>query len=97
MKDRIMVSNQSEQQTESQIGEKNIESNIRDLWDNIKCASLHIIRVLEGEERERRTENVFEKIVAENFPNVIKEMYSDTGSTEGSKQDEPKQTYTKTC
>ena len=75
------------------MGEK-IENNIRDLWENIKCATLHIIRVLEGEERERRTENVFEKIVAEcNHGNI----YSDTGSTEGSKQDEPKQTYTKTC
>lgn len=57
-----------------QIGGKN-ESNMRDLWDNIKCACLHIIRDLDGEERERRTENVFEKIVAENFPNVIKETY----------------------
>ena len=71
MKDRIMVSNQSEQQTESQIGGKN-ESNMRDLWDNIKCACLHIIRVLDGEERERRTENVFEKIMGEKFPNLGK-------------------------
>ena len=38
------------------------------------CHSTHN-QILEGEERERRTENVFEKIVAENFTNVIMETY----------------------
>ena len=32
--------------------------------------------------------------MAENFPNLNR--YPQTGSTEGPKQDEPKQTYTKT-
>ena len=62
---------QSEQQTEKQM--KNNESNIRGLWDNIKLANLCIIGVPEGEEREKGVENVFEEIMAGNFPNLIKE------------------------
>ena len=43
---------------------------IWDLWDNIKQASLCIIRILE-EEKEKQTENTFEEILAENFPNLM--------------------------
>ena len=61
---------QSGQQTKSQIEKK--ESNIRDLWDNIKCASLCIISIPE-EEGEKGIENVFEEIMTKNFPNQKKE------------------------
>ena len=44
-------------------------SNIRDLWDNTKQDNLHIIRIPEGEEKEKWTENIFEEIMAEHFPN----------------------------
>ena len=43
-------------------------SNIRDLWDNIKWANLCIIGIPE-EEKEKGTENIFEEIMSENFPN----------------------------
>ena len=33
--------------------------------------------------------------MAENFPNLKKKTYPDTRSTEGPKQDKPKQTHTK--
>ena len=49
MEDRIMEITQSGQQTENQM--KKHESNIRDLWDNIKQANLHIIGIPEGEEK----------------------------------------------
>ena len=39
-----------------------------DLWDNIKHTNIHIIRISEGEEREKGTEDLFEQIMAENFP-----------------------------
>ena len=53
LKDRIMEITQSKQQTGSQMGKKKKEneSNIKDLWDNIKHANLHIIGILEGEEK----------------------------------------------
>ena len=41
--------------------------------DNIKCTNIHIIGVLEGKERKRGTENLFEDIMAENFPKLVKE------------------------
>ena len=65
---------------------KKYESNIRELWDNIKQVNLCIIGIPE-EEKETGIENIFEEIMAEN-------SYQDTGSTEGPKQVEPKQAKT---
>ena len=66
--DRIMQITQSGQQTENQ--KKKHESNIRDLWDNIKRANIRIIGIPEGKEKERGIENIFEEIMAENTPNL---------------------------
>ena len=43
------------------------------IWDNIKHINVHITRVPEGEEREKGAENIFEGVIAENFPNLGKE------------------------
>ena len=66
---RIMEITQSGQQTENQM--KKHVNNIRDLWDNIKQANLCVIRISEREEKEKQTENTFEEILAENFPNLM--------------------------
>ena len=66
---------------------------MRDLQDNIKRTNPRMIVIPEGKEKEKGPENIFEEIVAENFPN-LKE--TDTGSTEGPKEAEPKQAHTKT-
>ena len=68
MEDRKIENTQSGQQTENQM--KKHESNIRDLWDNIKQANIRTIGVPEGEEKEKGIKNVFEEIMAENFPNL---------------------------
>ena len=68
MEDRIMEITQSGQQTENQI--KKQESNIRDLWDNIKRTNLHIIGIPEGVEKGRGMENISEEIITGNFPNL---------------------------
>ena len=49
---------------------KKCESNIRDLWDNIKQANLHIVVIPDGEEIEKGIENIFKEIMAEIFPNL---------------------------
>ena len=59
---------QSGQRTENQM--KKHKSNIRHLWNNIKQANICIIGILEGEEKEKGIENIFEEIMAENFPNL---------------------------
>ena len=42
---------------------------IWNLCDNIKQATLHIIGIPEGEEKVKGIENIFEEMMAENFPN----------------------------
>ena len=67
LEDKIMETSQSGEQTESQMKKK---SNIRNLWNNINHANLYTIGI---PEEEKRIENVFEEIMAENFPNLKKE------------------------
>ena len=45
----------------------------RDLWDNIKRTNIWVIGVPE-EDKEKGTEKMFEEIIAENFPNMGKEI-----------------------
>ena len=63
---------QSEQQEGKRI-QKN-ENSIRSLWDISKCTNIQIIGVPEVEEEEQEIENLFEKIMKENFPNLVKEI-----------------------
>ena len=44
----------------------------RELQDNMKCNNIHIIKIPEGEE-EQGIENLFEKVMMENFPNFMRE------------------------
>ena len=53
---------------------KRNEDSLRDLWDNIKRTNIHIIRVPEGEEREKGLKKIFEEIIVENFHNMRKEI-----------------------
>ena len=50
------------------------EDSLRDLWDNIKRSNILIIGVPEEEEKKKGTEKIFEEIIAENFPNMGKEI-----------------------
>ena len=63
---------QVEQNEETRI-QKN-EERLRNLWDNLKCSNIRIIGVAEGEEEEQEIENLFENIMKENFPNLVKEI-----------------------
>ena len=61
----------AEQNTEKRT--KRNEDSLRDLWDNIKHTNICIIGVPE-EEREKGPEKIFEEVIAENFPNMAKEI-----------------------
>ena len=43
------------------------------MQDNMKCNNICIIVIPEGEEEEQGIENLFEKVVLENFPNLMRE------------------------
>ena len=53
---------------------KKNEERLRNLWDNFKCSNIWIIGVPEGEEEDQEIENLFEQIMKENFPNLVKEI-----------------------
>ena len=53
---------------------KRNEDSLRDLWDNIKRNNVRITGVPEGEEREKGPEKIFEEIIVENVPNMVKEI-----------------------
>ena len=50
------------------------EERLRNLQDNFKRSNIQIIGVPEGEGEEQGIENLFEKIVKENLPNLAKEV-----------------------
>ena len=64
--------NQSEQQEEKRIQKS--EGSESSLLDNFKYSNIRIIGLPEGEEREEEIENLFEKILKESFPNLVKEI-----------------------
>ncbi|KAL6088545.1 hypothetical protein STEG23_002640 [Scotinomys teguina] len=54
---------------------KVVTQNIQEIWDTIKRPNLRIIGIEEGEEYHLKgTENIFNKIIEENFPNLKKEL-----------------------
>ena len=61
---------------------KIIEDSLRDLWDNIKCTNIRIMRVPEEEEKKKGTEKIFEEIIVENFPNMGKEIVNQVQEAE---------------
>ena len=50
------------------------EKRLRNLWDNFKHSKIQIIGVPEGKEEEQKIENSVEKIMEENFPNLVKKI-----------------------
>ena len=50
------------------------EENLRTLWDISKRTNVWVIGVPEGEEEEQEIENLLEKTMTENFPNLVNEI-----------------------
>ena len=53
---------------------KRTKDSLRDLWDHIKCSSVQIIGVPEGEQKKKGYNKSFEEIIVENFPNMEKKI-----------------------
>ena len=51
------------------------------MQDNMKCNNIHIIGIPEGEEEEQGIENLFDKIMMENFPNLMREKVTQIQET----------------
>ena len=57
LEDRVVEITSAEQNKEKQM--KRNEDSLRDLWDNIKLANIHIIGVPEEEEKEKGPEIIY--------------------------------------
>ena len=52
------------------------------MQDNMKHNNIHIIGTSEGEEEDQGIENLFEKIMMENFPNLMREKVTQIQETQ---------------
>ncbi|KAL6052546.1 hypothetical protein STEG23_025296 [Scotinomys teguina] len=66
---------------------KVIKQNVQEIWDTMKRSNIRIIGIEEGEEYQLKgTENIFNKIIEENFPNLKKKPPSVMGQDKRSTQ-----------
>ena len=71
LEDKVEQNTQEEQEKEKRL-RKN-EEGLREMQDNMKCNYIRIIGIPEGEEEEQGIENLFEKVIMENFSNLMRE------------------------
>ena len=57
----------------------------------MKCDNIRIIGIPEVGEEEQGIENLFEKVMMENFPNLMREKVTQIQETQICKQEEPKE------
>ena len=65
-----------EEKVKMEIWLKKIQSQECRLWeitDSMKCSNVRIIGIPKGVEKERGLQEIFEQIVPENFPNLVRE------------------------
>ena len=55
---------------------------VRELQANMKHDNIRIIGIPEGEEEEQGIENLFEKVIMENFSNVMREKVTQIQETQ---------------
>ena len=79
MEDKVDKNSQKEQGKEKRL-KKNKEV-LREMQDNMKHNNIHIIGIPEGEE-EQEIENLFEKVMMENFPNLMREKATQNQETQ---------------
>ena len=58
------------------------EERLREMQDNMKGNNIHIIGIPEGEEEEQGIENLFEKVMMANFPNLKREKVTQIQETQ---------------
>ena len=77
--DKVEKTTQNEQEKEKRL-RKN-EEGLREMQDNMKCNNIRIIGIPE-EEEEQGTENLFQKVMIENFPLLMREKVTQIQETQ---------------
>ena len=94
LEDKVEKNTQKEQEKEKRL-RKN-EEELREIQDNMKCNNIQIVGILEGEEEGQGIENLFEKVIMENFPNLMREKVTQIQETQSPNRKEPKEAHFKT-
>ena len=79
LEDKVEKNTHKEQEKEKRV-RKN-EEGLGEMQDNLKCNNIHIIGIPERQEEEQGIENLFEKLMMENFPNLMREKVTQTQET----------------
>ena len=70
LEDKVEKNTQKEQEKEKR--HRKNEEGLRERQDNMKRNNIRIIGIPEVEEEEQGIENLFEKVMMENFPNLMR-------------------------
>ena len=76
LEDKVEKNTQKDQEKENRL-RKN-EDGLRVMQDNMKHKNIHTIGILEGEEEKQGVENMFEKVMMEHFPHLMREKVTQT-------------------
>ena len=80
LQDKVEKNTQKDQEKENRL-RKN-EEGLREMHDNMKCNNIRIIGIPQGEEEEQGIENLFEKVMMGNFPNLMGEKVTQIQETQ---------------
>ena len=80
LEDKVEKNTKKEQEKKKRL-RKN-EEGIKEMQDNMKHNNIRIIGIPEGEEEEQGIENLFEKVMMENFPNLMREKVTQIQETQ---------------
>ena len=94
LEDKVEKNTQKEQEKEKRL-RKN-EEGLREMQNNMKRNNIRIIGIPEGEEEEQGIEDLFEKVMMENNPNLMTESHTNPGNTKYTNQEESKEAHFKT-
>ena len=81
LEDKVENNTQKEEENEKRF-RKN-EEGIREMQDNMKHNNIRIMGIPEGEEEEQEIENLLEKVMMENFPNLMREKVTQIQESQG--------------
>ena len=80
LEDKVEKNIQKEQEKEKRL--RNNEEGLREMQDNMKCNNIRIIGISEGEDEEQGIENISEKVIMENDPNLMREKVTQIQETQ---------------
>ena len=66
------------------------------MQDNMKHTNINIIGIPERKEEKQGIQKLFQKVMMENFPNLMREKVTQIQETQSPKQEEPKGAHCKT-